>query len=114
MVPFVVPALAGLSRNRLKAELRTQALQGGNSLERWRDRSKLGMAIVAMIRMMATTISSSSNENPLCLIWLLVASCEPVAIIITTGPNCSWNYCTGLPDKVPGKQGVHVPVVVVW
>src|SRR5438094_2116044 len=78
-----------------------------------RERSRLGMAIVAMIRMMATTISSSSNENPLCLIWLLVASCEPVAIIITTGPNCSWNYCTGLPDKVPGKQGVHVPVVVV-
>src|ERR1051326_2731322 len=30
-----------------------------------RDRSKLGMAIVAMIRMIATTIKSSISENPL-------------------------------------------------
>jgi hypothetical protein len=28
------------------------------------ERSRLGIAIVAMIRMMATTIKSSSNENP--------------------------------------------------
>jgi hypothetical protein len=28
------------------------------------DRSKLGIAIVAMIRMIATTISNSKSENP--------------------------------------------------
>jgi len=32
-----------------------------------RDRNKLGIAIAAMIRMMATTISSSIKEKPFCL-----------------------------------------------
>jgi hypothetical protein len=31
------------------------------------DRSRLGIAIAAMMRMMATTISSSISENPFCL-----------------------------------------------
>src|SRR5437660_11930734 len=31
------------------------------------DRSRLGIAIAAMIRMLATTISSSINEKPFCL-----------------------------------------------
>jgi hypothetical protein len=31
------------------------------------DRSRLGIAIAAMIRIMATTISSSISENPFCL-----------------------------------------------
>src|SRR5690242_2801048 len=32
-----------------------------------RERSKLGMAIAAMINMIATTISNSINEKPFCL-----------------------------------------------
>src|SRR6266404_4498159 len=32
-----------------------------------RERSKFGMAMAAMIRMIATTISSSINEKPFCL-----------------------------------------------
>jgi hypothetical protein len=36
------------------------------------ERSKLGIAIAAMIRMMATTISSSIRENPFCLLRMLV------------------------------------------
>src|ERR1700693_1269689 len=32
------------------------------------ERSKLGMAIAAMIRMIATTISSSMREKPFCLL----------------------------------------------
>src|SRR5262245_28442933 len=36
-----------------------------DSLADWRERRRLGIAIVAMTRMMATTISSSSSENPL-------------------------------------------------
>jgi hypothetical protein len=36
------------------------------------ERSKLGIAIAAMIRIMATTISSSIRENPFCLLRMLV------------------------------------------
>ena len=32
-----------------------------------RERSRFGIAIAAMIRMIATTINNSINENPLCL-----------------------------------------------
>jgi hypothetical protein len=35
-----------------------------DSLAAIRDRSKLGMAIAAMIKMIATTISNSINEKP--------------------------------------------------
>src|SRR5271154_836392 len=38
-----------------------------DSLAAMRARSKFGIAIAAMIRMMATTISSSINEKPFCL-----------------------------------------------
>jgi hypothetical protein len=37
------------------------------SLAAIRARSRLGIAIAAMIRMIATTISNSISENPLCL-----------------------------------------------
>src|SRR5512140_3727726 len=37
------------------------------SLAEIRARSKFGMAMAAMIRMIATTISSSINEKPFCL-----------------------------------------------
>ena len=38
----------------------------------WRERSKLGMAIDAIIRMIATTISSSRSEKPRCVLGLLL------------------------------------------
>src|SRR5512138_3136869 len=38
-----------------------------DSLAAIRERSKFGMAIAAMIRMIATTISSSISEKPFCL-----------------------------------------------
>src|SRR5258707_15723712 len=37
-----------------------------------RDRSRFGMAIAAMIRMIATTISNSIREKPFCLFMILV------------------------------------------
>src|SRR6266496_5722198 len=37
-----------------------------DSLAAMRARSKFGIAIAAMIRMMATTINNSISENPLC------------------------------------------------
>ena len=51
------------------------------SLADIRARSKFGMAIAAMIRMIATTISSSISEKPFCLrIWI----CSP--LLETRGP----------------------------
>src|SRR5271154_3814356 len=41
------------------------------SLAAIRARSKLGIAMAAMIRMMATTISSSISEKPFCLPWVM-------------------------------------------
>jgi hypothetical protein len=42
-------------------------LAAADSLASILDRSKLGTAMAAMIRMIATTISSSIKENPFCL-----------------------------------------------
>jgi hypothetical protein len=44
------------------------------SLAAIRDRNKFGMAMAAMIRMIATTIKSSIRENPLALFIGLFAS----------------------------------------
>src|SRR5260370_36137324 len=55
-------------------------LAAADSLASSLDRSKLGTAMAAMIRMMATTISSSINEKPFCLRMcenLLVCSITP-------------------------------------
>jgi hypothetical protein len=41
-------------------------LAADESLAAIRDRSKLGIAIAAMIKMIATTIRSSINEKPFC------------------------------------------------
>jgi hypothetical protein len=41
-------------------------LAAAASLAAMRDRIRFGMAMAAMIRMMATTISSSINEKPFC------------------------------------------------
>ncbi len=42
-------------------------LAAAESLAAIRARSKLGMAMAAMIKMIATTISSSIKEKPFCL-----------------------------------------------
>jgi hypothetical protein len=42
-------------------------LAADDSFAAIRARSKFGMAIAAMIRMIATTINNSISENPLCL-----------------------------------------------
>src|SRR5271169_6456722 len=41
-----------------------------DSLAAMRERSRLGIAMAAMIRMIATTISSSISEKPLCFLVL--------------------------------------------
>src|ERR1700685_1929189 len=45
-----------------------------DSLAAMRARSRFGIAIAAMIRMMATTISSSISEKPFCFFILLYFS----------------------------------------
>jgi hypothetical protein len=48
------------------------------SLAAIRARSKFGIAMAAMIKMIATTIKSSINENPFCLLGnLLLNSVSP-------------------------------------
>src|SRR5689334_15159920 len=44
-----------------------------DSFADWRDRSRLGIAIVAIMRIIATTIKSSNNENPLFLGFICVS-----------------------------------------
>src|SRR5271156_2478404 len=41
------------------------------SLAAMRERSKFGIAIAAMIKMIATTISNSMSEKPFCLLFIL-------------------------------------------
>src|SRR5450631_3213743 len=71
-----------------------------DSLAAMRARSKFGMAIAAMIRMMATTISNSISEKPFCLRILRTFSlrefCDPCsdlrfllhALGHEPGPSC--------------------------
>src|SRR5271169_4498141 len=51
------------------------------SLAEIRARSKFGIAIAAMIRIIATTIKSSISEKPFCVLRIVfsspVSSCEP-------------------------------------
>ena len=42
-------------------------------------RTRFGMAIAAMIKIMATTISNSIRENPLCLVSFIFAG--PVTVL---------------------------------
>src|ERR1700722_17879590 len=45
-----------------------------DSLAAMRARSKFGMAIAAMIKMIATTINNSINEKPFCLLMIFIVS----------------------------------------
>jgi hypothetical protein len=54
-----------------------------DSLAAMRARSKFGIAIAAMIRMIATTISNSISEKPFCFRILLVFSVYPDSLVIT-------------------------------
>src|SRR5579872_132369 len=62
------PACGYVTENVACAVLSVRiVLAAAELLAAMRDRTKFGMAIAAMIRMMATTISSSINEKPFCL-----------------------------------------------
>src|SRR5271156_4289078 len=72
------------------------------SLAAIRERSRLGMAMAAMIRMIATTISNSISEKPFCLRMLLLSLCLQVrfamGILATqTLENC----CASIVAMVP-------------
>src|SRR5579872_5152092 len=62
------PACGYVTENVASAVLSVRiVLAAAELLAAMRDRTKFGIAIAAMIRMMATTISSSINEKPFCL-----------------------------------------------
>src|SRR5437764_344606 len=48
-------------------------------------RSRLGMAIAAMMRMIATTIRSSINEKPFCFFILLLNVWRPFGLPLKAG-----------------------------
>src|ERR1035441_7849026 len=63
------------------------------------ERSKFGIAIAAMIKIIATTISNSINEKPFCLFRILIA---PIGII----ENLSLLYiqCFTSNNRTPNEQ----------
>ena len=61
-------------------------LTADDSLAAIRARSKLGMAIAAMIRMIATTISNSISEKPFCFRISLVPLSD-FKILVFSRPN---------------------------
>ena len=58
-----------------------------DSFAAMRARSKFGIAIAAMIRMIATTISNSINEKPFCLriLFVLFSGLEPFNLVVDLG-----------------------------
>ena len=69
-------------------------------------RSRFGMAIAAMIRMIATTISNSINEKPFCLrirfflFWFLKPEFESVSNL-------------GLSDPLASMFARHFPLTII-
>jgi hypothetical protein len=61
----------------VRSELTAEA-----SLAAMRARSKFGIAMAAMIKMIATTIKSSISENPFCLLRIQFS---PREIVVFTG-----------------------------
>ncbi len=53
-----------------------------DSLAARRAFNRFGIAIAAMIRMIATTISNSINEKPFCLVFIPFLSSEPPAPLL--------------------------------
>src|SRR5580704_12853177 len=76
-----------------------------DSLAAIRARSKLGIAIAAMIRMMATTISSSINEKPFCFRISIFPSCVVCLISDLVDPVVS-DVCK-CRTKSAGYPGVY-------
>src|SRR6266496_5307896 len=75
-----------------------------DSLAEIRARRRLGMAMDAMIRMMATTISNSINEKPFCLRivtpgWPLVMACSAPT------PQFSGQTESSSEEGAPGNRG---------
>src|SRR5256885_2216305 len=63
-------------------------LTADDSLAAMRARSRFGMAIAAMIRMMATTISNSISEKPFCFrIWIYLTLPVNVSLIFSGAIN---------------------------
>src|SRR5262249_36330420 len=73
-------------------------LAADESLAAILDRIKLGMAMAAMMRMIATTISSSINEKPFCL------RIENLLWKIGLEPN------RALPDSFPTPELGHAAI----
>jgi hypothetical protein len=67
--------------------------------------------MVAMIRMIATTIRSSRSEKPLLFFMLLHR--VPCNGLLTSRYKALVCYCTGAPEEVPGKHGLQVADVPV-
>src|SRR5579871_4003077 len=57
------------------------------SLAAMRERSKFGIAMAAMIKMIATTISNSINEKPFCFLFIFSPR--------STAPNLYWYSLPG-------------------
>src|SRR5579871_72428 len=73
--------------------VRTEAT-ADDSLAAMRARSKFGIAIAAMIRMMATTISSSISEKPFCFRISFFPSCSFVLIFWSRDDAVVSDVCT--------------------
>jgi hypothetical protein len=69
-----------------------------------RERSRLGIAIVAIIRMIATTINSSSNENPRLVFTLSPRVIKPHLSRIDE--NKGWK---SLKDGKGDTEGISLP-----
>src|SRR5580704_13418749 len=65
-----------------------------DSLAAMRARSKFGIAIAAMIRMIATTISSSISEKPFCFRISFFPSCDSFVNMLVTDDAVVLHICT--------------------
>src|ERR1700690_4487048 len=63
-------------------------------------RIRLGMAMAAMIKMIATTINSSISENPLCFLLIAV----PIAVLIVA-PGLATPDFLQISSGGPGRVG---------
>src|ERR1700693_4777845 len=52
------------------------------------ERSKFGIAIAAMIRMMATTISNSINEKPFCCFFICIFKLSSDKVVLESSNFC--------------------------
>ena len=88
------------------------------SLALMRARSKFGIAIAAMIRMIATTISNSINEKPFCLRILLfcpLLGFEPLSSVVDLGlsdPDLPMIFALPLPLFIITKVCAFTAILI--